>query len=493
MTEVRHDVAIGLGSNLGDRQGNIAAALQRLRSLVRIERVSSAYETKPVGFADQPDFLNLACVGTTLLTYRELWSGLRKVERDVGRRAAMPLGPRAIDLDLLLFDGLVVRDADITIPHDALAARAFVLVPLSEIAPTLRHPVTGKTVRELAAALDASGVRRSDAGLLTRIRRDVQEARPTVALALNRAGVRGVKALISVGDAKLIATFDIYADLDARRSGVHMSRFSQDLEDALSELASEPAAGIDGVALALAQRVVGSQGAERAAVDARTEIPLERYTPVSAIKTREFYTALAQAVVAPGYTRSLIGVEAEGITACPCAQSMVAEHSRRRLLHEGFSERDVDRVLSTLPSATHNQRSRGTFLVGAQARVDVPTLVEIVEQSMSSETYDLLKRPDELFVVNKAHAAPRFVEDCVREMLRYAHDAFEDYADETFLFARQVNFESIHKHDALAESCQTLGELRRELRGETGVRHTTLEAWLYPAPDAAAAVFQRPG
>jgi GTP cyclohydrolase-4 len=82
--------------------------------------------------------------------------------------------------------------------------------------------------------------------------------------------------------------------------------------------------------------------------------------------------------------------------------------------------------------------------------------------------------------VNKAHFAPRFVEDVVREMLRFAADAFTDVGDDGFVSARQVNYESIHKHDAMAESCATFGELRRELAGESGVRHTTLEEWLYP-------------
>jgi GTP cyclohydrolase IV len=100
-----------------------------------------------------------------------------------------------------------------------------VLVPLAEIAPNLREPVTGKSVRELAGNVDASGVRLLEGGVLTRIRRDVQESRPAVPLPLNRAGVVGVKSLVGTS----IVTFDIYADLDARRSGVHMSRFSQDL------------------------------------------------------------------------------------------------------------------------------------------------------------------------------------------------------------------------------------------------------------------------
>ncbi len=450
---------------------------------MRIERVSSVYETKPVGFTEQPDFLNLACVGTTDMEPRVLRDALAKIERQIGRRLSVPLGPRAIDLDLLLYDDLVMTDEDCTLPHPGLSSRAFVLVPLAEIAPTLVDPRSGRTIAELAAAVDPAGVVLLEGGLLTRIRRDVQESRPQVALSLNRAGITGVKTLIAVdrtlsSQGTTVATFDIYADLDADHSGVHMSRFSQDLEDALAELAAGRSAGVDELAVALARRVIESQHAERAHVQVRAPLALDRVTPASALRTREFYTVLATAVATQSFSRRLLGVEAEGMTACPCAQDMVADHARERLLAEGFNEEQIARVLTAVPLATHNQRGLGTFMVGADVGLDVRTLVEIVEQSMSAETYDLLKRPDELFVVNKAHQAPRFVEDVVREMLRYAHDALGALPDDAFVLARQLNFESIHKHDAVAESCSTLGELRRELRGEAGVRHTTLEQWL---------------
>ena len=480
-------VAIALGSNLGDRQANVAGALQRIRSFVAVDRISSAYLTVPVGYTDQPEFLNLACTGRTELKPQALRDALRDVERRIGRHAAMPMGPRAIDLDLLLYDGVRLDEGALKIPHPGLQSRAFVLVPLAEIAPDWRDPVTGLTIGELCARVDPSGVRKDQGGLLPRIRRDVQESRPAVPLALNRAGVTAVKTLISLGEGfgrqrTAIATFDIFADLDASHSGVHMSRFSQDLEDVLADIAAGESQGVDALAQALAERVVERQRAERAFVSARAQIALPRHTPASAIATHEFYTVVAQAVVASGgHRRRIIGVEAEGITACPCAQAMVVDFSRERLLAAGFSEADADRALAVLPIATHNQRGVGTLLVGSDRDVDLPMLVEIVEQSMSSETYDLLKRPDELFVVNKAHFAPRFVEDAVREMLRYAHDALADFPDDAFVLARQVNFESIHKHDAAAESCATLGELRRELRGEPGVEHTSLEGWLYPA------------
>ena len=481
-----HRVAIALGSNIGDRQGNIAAALHKLRSLMRIDRISSCFETTPVGFRDQPDFLNLACTGTTDMAPRVIRDALARIERQVGRRVSVPLGPRAIDLDLLLYDDLVMHDEDCTLPHPGLLSRAFVLVPLAEIAPQLVDPLSGKTIAQLAAAVDRSGVTAREGGLLTRIRRDVQESRPQVALSLNRAGITGVKTLIAVderlgGQRSALATLDVFADLDASHSGVHMSRFSQDLEDALAELASQESSAVDELALALARRVVESQHAERAEVLVRTELALHRVTPATALRTREFYTVLGRAVVAQGFSRRLIGVEAEGMTACPCAQAMVADHARERLLVEGLDEEQIARVQAAIPFATHNQRGRGTFMVGTDASIDVATLVEIVEQSMSSETYDLLKRPDELFIVNKAHQAPRFVEDVVREMLRSAHDALAGLADDDYVFARQINYESIHKHDAVAESCSTVGELRRELRGELGLQHTSLEEWLRPA------------
>lgn len=479
----QHAVAIAIGSNIGDRQGSIVAALHKLRAYVAVERISSVYETKPVGFTDQPDFLNLACTGRTNLPPAVLRDTLAKIERQVGRRVTVPLGPRAIDLDLLLYDNLVTRDEDCTVPHPGLTSRAFVLVPLAEIAPDLIDPLSGKSIGSLAAGIDRSGVRLHEGGLLTRIRRDVQESRPQVPLALNRAGIEGVKTLLlldpTLGEQRsTVATFDIYADLDADHSGVHMSRFSQDLEDALADLAAKQISGIDSLAVALAQRVVESQQAERAEVHVRAPLALSRITPASAISTNEFYTVLARGVATANFSRRLLGVEAEGMTACPCAQLMVADYSRERLAAEGFDEQQIAKILAAIPVATHNQRGLGTFMIGADQPVDLPALVEIVEQSMSSETYDLLKRPDELFVVNKAHHAPRFVEDVVREMLRYAHDMLVDFPDESFVLARQVNYESIHKHDAVAESCSTLGELRRELRGEPAVQHTSLEQWL---------------
>ena len=141
--------------------------------------------------------------------------------------------------------------------------------------------------------------------------------------------------------------------------------------------------------------------------------------------------------------------------------------SRERLLEQGFSDDEIERVFASVPVATHNQRGLGTLRIGCpetcDTDIDALRLVEIVEASMSSEIYELMKRSDEAAVVEKAHRRPRFVEDCVREMVGGVVAAFPDLGDDTFVSARQENLESIHQHNVVAERFGLLGELRREL------------------------------
>jgi MptA/FolE2 family GTP cyclohydrolase len=150
-----------------------------------------------------------------------------------------------------------------------------------------------------------------------------------------------------------------------------------------------------------------------------------------------------------------------------------------RLLEAGFDEPEVDRILELVPIATHNQRGRGTLYIGSDQTVNAEELAGIVEGSMSSPIYELLKRPDELFVVEHAHLQPRFVEDSVRISLQSTLDRYPELKDQDFVLARQLNFETIHSHEVLAERYGTVGELRRELHdGEPAKRHTELREWL---------------
>jgi GTP cyclohydrolase IV len=171
-------------------------------------------------------------------------------------------------------------------------------------------------------------------------------------------------------------------------------------------------------------------------------------------------------------------VEATGINACPCAQGLVRGQAYDRLVDAGFDDTDVERILELVPLATHNQRGRGTLYVGTTRTVNAEQLVDIVERSMSSPVYELLKRPDELFVVEHAHLQPRFVEDSVRFALADVLARYPTLGEDDFVLSRQLNFETIHNHDVVAERFGTVGELRSELRGEPAARHTDLRDWL---------------
>jgi GTP cyclohydrolase-4 len=189
-------------------------------------------------------------------------------------------------------------------------------------------------------------------------------------------------------------------------------------------------------------------------------------------------------VALEGGTRHMVGVSATGITACPCAQELVAARARERLAErEGFSAEQIERILAQVPVATHNQRGLGTLRIGlledCGAEIDAKTLLEIVEGSMSSEIYELMKRSDEVEVVEKAHRRPRFVEDCVREMVAGVVAAFRGLDGASFISARQENLETIHVHNVVAERHGLLAELRGEIDSGLPAPHqTTLEEWL---------------
>ena len=197
------------------------------------------------------------------------------------------------------------------------------------------------------------------------------------------------------------------------------------------------------------------------------------------LATQEMVTLCGIAAASENGTRRAVGVEATGINACPCAQGLVRGHASEKLLEAGFDSDDVEKIFELVPIATHNQRGRQTLFVGTEHDLDAEVLVEIAERSMSAPIYDLLKRPDELFVVEHAHLQPRFVEDSVRHALRDALETLPQLDDSDFLLSKQVNFETIHIHDVVAERFGTVGELRGELAtGEPAAQQTTLAAWL---------------
>lgn len=158
---------LSLGSNVGDREANLGEAIARLKEIGRVVAASSFYETEPVEFTAQDWFLNCAVLLETPKMPAQLLESLLKLEQAMGRRRLQPKGPRIIDVDILLFGDSVVNTNDLTIPHPAMQDRRFVLQPLAEIAPDVRHPVLKKTARELLEALPPGQIVRKLAGKIT--------------------------------------------------------------------------------------------------------------------------------------------------------------------------------------------------------------------------------------------------------------------------------------------------------------------------------------
>jgi len=318
---------------------------------------------------------------------------------------------------------------------------------------------------------------------VVRFEEDLQASPPEIALALSKAGVSGVQKAVRIrrGDSETVmaAIIDCTVDLAADQKGVHMSRFPELFEDAIDLVVESQAMQVEVLAEHIASRVVERQRALKAEVWIRAQWPIHRRTPVTGLATQEMVTLCGIAAASEEGTRRVVGVEATGINACPCAQGLVRANATERLLEAGFEDGDVERILQLVPLATHNQRGLATLYVGTEHDIGAELLVGIAESSMSAPIYDLLKRPDELFVVEHAHLQPRFVEDSVRYSLRDALGTLTDLDDDDFLLAKQVNFETIHRHDVVAERYGTVGELRSELRaGVPSERQTTLASWL---------------
>jgi GTP cyclohydrolase-4 len=329
---------------------------------------------------------------------------------------------------------------------------------------------------------------------------DVQAGRPATEVSLTRVGVRGVEKVIRVdgeGPAGIAESSDVHAasgsyyfaqldcfvDLNPQQAGVHMSRFEETVNEAIDQVVLGETLRAEQLAAHIAEHIRERQEGMRAEVTIAARYPETVPTPVSGLPTQEIYTLHGTAVVSERGTRTLTGVEAQGMTACPCAQELVADRSRERLEAEGFTDGEIERVLRSVPIATHNQRGIGSLHLGqpegTQLDIDARDLLHIVEASMSSEIYELMKRSDEVEVVEKAHRNPRFVEDVVREMVRRVAEKYPGLRDGGFLLARQENLETIHRHSVFAERSGLLSEIAAELdSGEHSPHHLTEREWL---------------
>src|SRR6201990_3123905 len=211
---------------------------------------------------------------------------------------------------------------------------------------------------------------------------DIQAAAPEVALGLSSVGVTGVQKAVRIGrdrrEKLIAATIDCTVDLDPRRKGVHMSRFPELFEEAVEGVVDDDAFLVEDLAEHVARRIVDRQEALLAEVRITARDPYERRTPVTKLATQEMVSLIGIAAASREGVRRVVGVEATGINACPCAQGLVRGRASERLLDAGFEADDVERILELVPIATHNQRGQGTLFIGTTTRVDAERLVELV-------------------------------------------------------------------------------------------------------------------
>src|ERR671930_1582049 len=254
---------------------------------------------------------------------------------------------------------------------------------------------------------------------------DVQARRPRTHVSLSRVGVTGVEKVLRIrsnGSEQLFyAELECFVDLPPDQKGAHMSRFEEVVNEAIDEVVLREAFKAETLASHIAELVRDRQGGLRAEVTIAARYPEHKPAPVSGVPTQEIYTLFGSALASDRGTRRLVGVAAQGMTACPCAQQLVAGRSRERLAADGFTDDEIGRIFDAVPVATHNQRGLGTLHIGCP-------------------------------------------EDCDQEI-------------EASLLLEIV--ETIHQHNVVAERFGLLGELRHELSsGEHLAHHTSTREWL---------------
>ncbi len=292
--------------------------------------------------------------------------------------------------------------------------------------------------------------------------RDVQTESPKNQFKLTRVGVTGVKKPIIIKregkEIYLSATLDVFVDLPASQKGSHMSRNVEVINEIIEEGVRGAAGSLEEMSEKIAKLLLKRhEYASFSEVKIRADYFLERYVSDPARKGMEHYLLIAEARADRDKKlfRKLVGVEVTGMTACPCAMETV-----RQMLAEKYPQ--YADCIENLPIITHNQRNRSTLLIEVPEgyEIEANDLIELVESSLSSPTFEVLKRMDEGRVVMQAHQNPKFVEDVVRDILHRVLENYSHLPDDVIITARSESEESIHKHNAFAERVTTLKELK---------------------------------
>ena len=275
---------------------------------------------------------------------------------------------------------------------------------------------------------------------------DVQSRKPEANFKLTRVGIKGIKKPVCIKrkerTVNLIANIELFVDLPPTRKGSDLSRNAEIIEEIVDNSVRQPSKSLEDLCEKIAaEMLLRHEYATKAEVRITSDYFLERKL-ASGRKSLEPYKIMAVAIKEKnGATKKFIGVEVIGMTVCPCA---------------------MENIKATYGDTySHNQRNVASVFIENDGSIDADEIIEIVEKSMSSPTFEILKRADEMEVVRKAHENPKFVEDVVRDILKEVVVRFKNLPDNTVVIARSESFESIHKHNAFAERITTMGELRK--------------------------------
>lgn len=302
---------------------------------------------------------------------------------------------------------------------------------------------------------------------------DIQSTKPRFPLKLTRVGVKNLRIKLTIlkdnGPLSMIPTIDLFVDLPSDKRGVHLSRDPELLHEILQEESFLKINRIDYFCESIARRLLEKHDYSYSAeVRLKSDYILIREPPAGK-PTQEPCKIFASAAATRRdnskiVIERMVGVSVVGLTACPCTQNLVRALAEERLLRLGYGKDDIKKIVENVPLATHTQRTIGTILmqVPENFSVSIEDLATIVENSMSGQTYAVLKRPAEASVVVASYNKPRFIEDVVREIFTILSQKYADFPAETRVLVQARSRESVHKHDIVAERAATLGEIRSE-------------------------------
>lgn len=284
---------------------------------------------------------------------------------------------------------------------------------------------------------------------------------------MKRFGIEGLQRLVEVerpnGRVILLPRVDVYTEIPTGQD-IDEGKFQQVVNTSLDEALAERVISVEDFLSKVAHILKGSLPDGKIEVSLEAEYVVYRETPMSQQGTQEMYKILSRASSDNGKIRKMIGAEVTGITACPCAQEGVTELVREDLGKE-FSPEDVDRIMKKVVIASHNQRNVSELMIEVpeECSIEVEELITILEVSLSSRLFEVLKRDDEVKVVLDSHRAPFFVEDVVRRVLVNVSQTYDSLPDDSLVYVKSESYETIHQHNAVAERTVTLGNLKSEM------------------------------